>query len=295
MAIYQDKILNRNLQVLGSVNAVQGYYVGDLQVIDENGNINVGTKISFSNGEYISDNNGNKLIQFGVTANAVSAITVTNAATQAAPTIGVVSTDTNVPIALQAKGTAPIVMYSADAGATGTQVLMTHVTASPAISDEVGSFFFNEGTSIATLKDYAKISVATTNVTGSSEAGTLTISAATAGALVAGLAVSGTTVEAKLPLYQTSTDTLTGAGAVSLTTQTTVLVTTGANALTLAAGTEGQTKRIVMLTDGGDGTLTVTNALGFTTIVFNDVGDSATLYYTNSKWFVQSNFGCTIT
>lgn len=34
--------------------------------------------------------------------------------------------------------------------------------------------------------------------------------------------------------------TLTGAGAVNLTTFSTLLVTTGANALTLAAGTEGQ-------------------------------------------------------
>jgi len=88
--------------------------------------------------------------------------------------------------------------------------------------------------------------------------------------------------------------TLTGAGAVNLTSKTTLLVTTGANALTLAAGSDGQIKIISMKTDGGDGTLTVTNPIGYTTITFNDIGDTVTLFYKDSKWRVLSNFGCTI-
>lgn len=79
--------------------------------------------------------------------------------------------------------------------------------------------------------------------------------------------------------------TLTGAGAVNLTTKITWLVTTGANALTLADGTEGQTKQIIMKTDGGDGTLTPTNLGNGTTITFNDAGDSANLLFTNAKWY----------
>jgi hypothetical protein len=77
---------------------------------------------------------------------------------------------------------------------------------------------------------------------------------------------------------------LTGAGAVSLRTLHTTLVTTGANALTLADGYEGQEKYLVMRTDGGDGTLTPTNLYNGTTITFNDVGDSAFLKFMDSQW-----------
>lgn len=78
--------------------------------------------------------------------------------------------------------------------------------------------------------------------------------------------------------------TLTGAGAVNVTTNITYLVTTGANALTLADGTQGQQKFIVMKTDGGAGTLTPTHPAGFATLTFDDVGDSAHLLFANSAW-----------
>lgn len=88
--------------------------------------------------------------------------------------------------------------------------------------------------------------------------------------------------------------TLTGAGAVNLTTPITHLVTTGANALTLADGNVGQVKAIVMLTDGGDGTLTPTNFGNGTTITFNDVGDSVLLVFLGTDWWIISNNGCTV-
>jgi hypothetical protein len=90
--------------------------------------------------------------------------------------------------------------------------------------------------------------------------------------------------------------TLTGAGAVNLTTPTTYLVTTGANALTLANGVPGQRKRIVMITDGGDGTLTPTTKTGFTTITFNDAGDTVELEYINDTigWRAVFNTGATL-
>lgn len=91
-----------------------------------------------------------------------------------------------------------------------------------------------------------------------------------------------------------ATQTLTGAGAVNLTTLTTKVVTTGANALTLAAGTDGQIKIITMITDGGDGTLTPTNFGNGTTITFNDVYDTVMLQYVNSKWVIISNSGATV-
>lgn len=92
-----------------------------------------------------------------------------------------------------------------------------------------------------------------------------------------------------------SIDTRNGAGAISVTKTTTQLTTTGANALTLADGINGQIKRIVMVVDAGDGTLTPTTKTGFTTIVFGDVGDSVTLqFYTTLGWMVISNNGCVI-
>lgn len=88
--------------------------------------------------------------------------------------------------------------------------------------------------------------------------------------------------------------TLTGAGAVDIVNTITSVVTTGADALTLADGVTGQIKIITMTTDGGDGTLTPTNLLGGTTITFNDVGDSVILCFVASKWHILANNGCTV-
>jgi len=103
------------------------------------------------------------------------------------------------------------------------------------------------------------------------------------------LEVTGTTTVNALDInglirIKGTPQTLTGAGAVNLTTSTTLLVTTGANALTLAAGADGQIKIITMKTDGGDGTLTPTGLRGGTTITFSAVGQSATLLYKDSAW-----------
>ncbi len=85
-----------------------------------------------------------------------------------------------------------------------------------------------------------------------------------------------------------------GAGAIPTTGAIVRLSTTGANALTLADGIEGQILRIVMIADLGDGTLTPANKQGFSTITFNDAGDTVTLLFVNSKWFILSNNGCTV-
>ncbi len=81
----------------------------------------------------------------------------------------------------------------------------------------------------------------------------------------------------------TTRDTLTGAGAVSVNTAITWLVTTGADALTLADGVEGQEKKIIMKTDGGDGTLTPANFANGSTLTF-DNADTADLLFTNGSW-----------
>lgn len=86
--------------------------------------------------------------------------------------------------------------------------------------------------------------------------------------------------------------TRSGAGAVPITAGTVRLTTTGADALTLANGANGQILSIVMVADGGDGTLTPTTKTGFSTLTFADVGDAVTLqYFTTLGWMIISNNG----
>ena len=86
-----------------------------------------------------------------------------------------------------------------------------------------------------------------------------------------------------------SVQSLSGAGAVNLTTGLTSLTTTGsAQALTLANGTAGQVKTIVHAVDGGSAVLTPTTKIGFSTITFTNVGESATLVYTAAGWAITA-------
>lgn len=78
---------------------------------------------------------------------------------------------------------------------------------------------------------------------------------------------------------------LSGAGAINITSYYTAWTTTGVNAGTLADGVvKGQLKKIHMVADGGDGTLTPSNLSGGTTITFGDVGDYVILYFNGTAW-----------
>jgi hypothetical protein len=80
---------------------------------------------------------------------------------------------------------------------------------------------------------------------------------------------------------------LSGAGAVNITSAFTALTTTGAaQALTLANGTAGEIKIITHVVDGGSAVLTPTTKIGFTTITFTGVGESAMLIYTAAGWAI---------
>ena len=84
-----------------------------------------------------------------------------------------------------------------------------------------------------------------------------------------------------------SNQTLSGAGAVNTTDMLTSLTSTGAaQALTLANGTVGQLKIITHVVDGGSAVLTPTTKIGFTTITFTGVGESAMLVYTSAGWAI---------
>lgn len=134
---------------------------------------------------------------------------------------------------------------------------------------------------------YSQKPISTTSILAAG-ATTITGAASVSGALTVGSLVNSGGLTG-------STQALSGAGAVNLTTTTTKVTSTGANALTLADGTDGQIKFIVMVVDGGDATLTPTTKTGFSTIVFNDIGDGVGLVFTTTTgWICFANNGATI-
>ena len=89
-----------------------------------------------------------------------------------------------------------------------------------------------------------------------------------------------------------SSETLTAAGAVGVDTGITYFDSTaGAMAMTLADGTEGQKKTMVMMVDGGDVTVTPANYDDATAIVFNDAFDACELIFTDGAWVLQWSKG----
>ena len=76
---------------------------------------------------------------------------------------------------------------------------------------------------------------------------------------------------------------ISGAGAIDVTSDVTLITTTAADALTLADGAEGQRKVLIMVTDGGDGTLTPAHLGNGTTITFDNT-DVAELIFINGSW-----------
>ena len=91
---------------------------------------------------------------------------------------------------------------------------------------------------------------------------------------------------------------LSGPGAVNITSLATAFTSTAAgNALTLADGAQGQLKTVIYVAEaaGGDtGVLTPTNLGSATTITFNAVGDSVTLQFAGTDWWVVGLRGAAV-
>lgn len=85
--------------------------------------------------------------------------------------------------------------------------------------------------------------------------------------------------------------TISGPGAIDVTTLHTEITTTGADAYTLADGVLGQLKIISMMVDGGDATITPTTFANGATITFEDVNDCITLMFTTNGWLSIANQG----
>lgn len=96
------------------------------------------------------------------------------------------------------------------------------------------------------------------------------------------------------PLALTSTQLLIGPGAVNTVSSTTLITTTGADAFTLANGTDGLIKTIVLEVAGGAATLTPDNLAGGTTLTFAAVGDSVVLLFAGGSWYVTGGQGAVL-
>ena len=84
----------------------------------------------------------------------------------------------------------------------------------------------------------------------------------------------------------TDSNTQTAAGAISLTTNITLLSNFDADGnCTIADGTDGQIKIIIMSANTGSRTVTLQDSTIQNDISFDAAGETATLLYTNSKWY----------
>ena len=182
---------------------------------------------------------------------------------------------------------------------TVTNIGVTSLTAGSGISLS-GS---NGAVTIATTALYTgtvtSVIVSSTSLTISGSPittnGTITIDLPT-NTVVTGNITSGNLITAGRLLLSGSED-LAPSAAANLLLTASYFTTVAAETATLAAGTAGLIKTFMMVGDGGDMVLTVTNAgwksSGTGTITFNDIGDGCTLQYINSKWFCIGNNGVT--
>ena len=152
------------------------------------------------------------------------------------------------------------------------------------------------GTGVATFLATPSSANLATAVTGETGSGAL-VFATTPTLVTPVLGVATATSVATGPIFGTI-QSLSGPGAVNITTLTTAFTSTGTgDALTLADGAQGQLKTIIYVAEaaGGDtGVLTPTNLGSATTITFNAVGDSVTLQFAGTDWWVVGSRGAVV-
>jgi hypothetical protein len=174
---------------------------------------------------------------------------------------------------------------------TPTSGTLTNCTGLP-VSTGVSGLGANVATFLGTPSS-ANLAAAVTGETGS---GALVF--ATSPTLVTPNIGAATATSVATGTLSGTIQSLSGPGAVNLTTYTTAFTSTAAgNALTLADGSAGQIKNIVYVAEaaGGDtGVLTPTNLGNGTTITFNAVGDSCQLQFIGTDWWVVSLNGAVV-
>jgi len=198
----------------------------------------------------------------------------------------------------------------------GTGILVTNspITTSGDITvTNTGVTRISAGTGISVSGSNGNVTISTTTAGGTVTGVTVTSNNLT---VTGGTITSSGTITVDLPSAITIAGNITGgnilsngrmilnggedladAAAASLLVTASYFTTTTAETATLAAGTSGQLKTFMMVGDGGNMVITVTNAgwksSGTGTMTFSDIGSGCTLQYMASKWFCIGNNGVT--
>ena len=280
----------------GVVNIIAGTNI-TVSEKDANGNVTINATGGNGNGS------GGTVTSVGVTADA-NVILVTNSPITSNGNISLNLANTGVIPGSYVYPTLQVDQYGrivtiANAASVGT-VTSVGLTAS-------GTGLLISGGPITSAGNITITNTGVTRLTGgtgitlSGNTGNITISSTTTGGTVTSVGVSSNTLTITNPTVTTtgtiniespigsSSENLVNAGAANLSVTASYFTTTGASTATLAAGSAGLIKTFMMVADGGDMVITVTNAgwksSGTGTITFNDIGDGCTLQYINSKWY----------
>jgi hypothetical protein len=185
-------------------------------------------------------------------------------------------------------------------GGTGISISGGPITSNGNITvTNTGVTRLNQGTGISLSGSNGNITISTV-LTGTVTSVALTSSTLT----ITGNAITtsgsiGVNLGANVPvtgrLLLSGSEDVSNGASCNLNLTASYFSTSAAETATLAAGTEGLIKTFMMVADGGDMVITVTNAgwksSGTGTMTFDTIGDSCTLQYINSKWFCIGNNG----
>lgn len=182
---------------------------------------------------------------------------------------------------------------------SGIQVTGSPVTTSGTMTiTNTGVTRLTAGTGISLSGSNGNITVSTTTTGGTvTSVGVTSTSLTVTGSPIVSTGTIGIEIPANISvtgrLLLSGSENLTSGSAANLLVTASYFTTTGASTATLAAGTNGLMKTFMMVADGGDMVITVTNPGwgGSGTMTFGDVGDGCTLQYINNKWYCVGNNG----
>lgn len=239
------------------------------------------------------------------TGSSATGIEITAKAAASGVALAAISSGTNEALDIDAKGSGAInlapnstgaVTYATSLAGTSTSANALAVgangTTNPVLKVDANTASQATGVEITGAAAAAGVAVAAIS-SGTNE--NLTVDAKGSGTITlngtgTGNVVMGATLDLGAAMVEHH-QALSGAGAINVTSGVTYWTTTGADAGTLADGVVGQTKKIIMVVDGGDGTLTPSNFGNGSTITFADAGDAVELSFDGTNWWVVGSQG----